>query len=80
MRERRLRPRDAVRGEGTRLQLTRTIVGAFRQMPGLSLSLAEAAPFFGLRPVTCAIVFDELVGQGHLRRAPNGRYTGHCSS
>jgi hypothetical protein len=43
-------------------------------MPGLTLRLEQAARLFGLRTQTCAVVLDDLVRAGHLRRAPDGQY------
>jgi hypothetical protein len=46
----------------------------YREMPGLSLHLGQAARLFGLRPATCQIVLDDLVRRGVLRRATDGQY------
>lgn len=74
--ERRLRRRDAVVGEPPRRQLESTIIGTFREMPGLSLHLAQAARLFGLRVATCQVVLDDLVRHGALRRTADGQYAG----
>jgi len=50
------------------------IVGAYREMPGLSLHLSQAARLFGVKPVTCQVVFDDLVEGGELRRTSDGQY------
>jgi hypothetical protein len=50
------------------------IVGAYREMPGLSLLLPQAARLFGVRPLTCQVVLDDLVSDGQLRRTPDGQY------
>jgi hypothetical protein len=50
------------------------IVGAYREMPGLSLLPPQAARLFGVRPVTCQVVLDDLVSGGQLRRTPDGQY------
>jgi hypothetical protein len=51
------------------------ITGTYREMPGLSLDLPQAALLFGLRPTTCRVVLDDLVRGGRLRRATDGQYT-----
>ena len=50
------------------------IGGTYREMPGLALELSDAARLFGLREATCSILLDDLVRQGRLRRALDGRY------
>jgi hypothetical protein len=75
--ERRHAPRQSPHqsaGEPQREQLVSTIVGAYREMPGLCLTLNQAARLFGLRDVTCHIVLEDLVKKGSLRRARNGQY------
>jgi DNA-binding IclR family transcriptional regulator len=50
------------------------IVGTYREMPGLSLSLNQAARLFGLRETTCRVVLRDLVDAGLLRRTRDGHY------
>ena len=38
----------------------------YREMPGLSLTLSQAARLFNLEPTQCACVLDSLVSRGHL--------------
>jgi hypothetical protein len=52
------------------------ILGTFLEMPGLRLHLNQAARLFGLRPRTCQVLLEDLVAQGHLRRAHDGQYVG----
>jgi hypothetical protein len=66
-------PED-VHGEPHRRLLEATIIGSYREMPGLSLHLAQASRLFGLRTTTCKIVLEGLVQRGHLRRAHDGQY------
>ena len=73
--ERRDRVRGTVEGEPDRRHLVWMIVGTYREMPGLTLHLNQAARLFGLRPTTCQIVLDDLVRAGQLRRASDGQYT-----
>ena len=78
--ERRFRRRDAVAGEPPRRQLESMIVGTYREMPGLSLHLPQAARLFGLRVTTCQAVLDDLVRQGALRRVADGQYAGRTEA
>jgi two-component system, cell cycle response regulator DivK len=72
--ERRRHRRGAAGGEPQRKSLDAMIRGTYREMPGLSLSLDQAARLFGLREQTCRIVLDDLVGSGALRRSADGQY------
>lgn len=40
----------------------------FLEMPGLSLTLAQASRLCGASPEDCQRVFEELIGDGLLRR------------
>jgi hypothetical protein len=62
--------------EPSRAQLVTMVIGTFREMPGLSLHLNQAARLFGVRPTTCQVVLDDLVALGRLRRAHDGQYVG----
>lgn len=46
----------------------------FQEMPGLSLTVAQARRLWHLDPVTCDRVLASLVRDGHLRRTPDGLY------
>jgi CheY-like chemotaxis protein len=72
--ERRRTPRVPSKGEPPRAQLTSVIVGAYRELPGLNLTLDQAARLFGLRDNTCRVVLDDLIKDGKLRRSIEGRY------
>ena len=74
--ERRRTRRGPSEGEPPRAQLTSVIVGAYREMPGLNLTLDQAARLFGLRDNTCRVVLDDLIKDGTLRRSIEGRYVG----
>jgi hypothetical protein len=50
------------------------ILGTFREMPGLSLHMNQAARLFGLRRGTCEVILEDLVAQGKLRRASDGQF------
>jgi hypothetical protein len=72
--ERRRVERGTSSGEPPRSRLVTMIESTYREMPGLSLRLDEAARLFGLRERTCLVVLDDLVRDGRLRRSWNGRY------
>jgi transposase len=72
--EQRRRRRGDAQGEPNRGVLESLIIVSYRQMPGLSLHLDQAARWFGLRGTTCQIVLEDLVRRGRLRRAEDGQY------
>ena len=71
VRDRRRHVRGGADAEPPRHSLVAMILGTYREMPGLCLHLNQAARLFGLRHSTCQIVLDDLVAEGHLRRAPD---------
>ena len=74
--ERRRHPRGTPDGEPERWHLVSMVVGTYREMPGLTVNLGQAARLFGLRRTTCQIVLDDLVRGSQLRRTPDGQYIG----
>jgi hypothetical protein len=48
--------------------------GEYREMPGLSLTLPQAARLWGLDHGTCELVLTELIERRVLKRALNGTY------
>ena len=46
----------------------------YSEMPGLSLTLAQAARLWGLDRGACEILLTKLVERRVLKRAPNGTY------
>jgi hypothetical protein len=72
--ERRRSHRGSIEGEPPRPQLVRMIEASYREMPGLSLHLRQAARLFGLREATCRVVLEDLVRKGRLRRSADGQY------
>ncbi len=66
--------RCGLRGEPSRAHLVTLILGAYAEMPGLSLHLRQAARFFGLRETTCRVVLSDLVRDGRLRQSADGQY------
>ena len=60
--------------EPKRPHLVAMIMGSYREMPGLSLRLEQAARLFNLSAETCRSVLEDLVGQRRLRRDMQGQY------
>ena len=63
-----------------RSTLVTMILGTYREMPGLSLSLDQAARLFGLRETTCRVVLRDLVDAGRLCRSPDGHYRAYVGA
>src|SRR5688572_23615720 len=72
--DRRRHERGTIVTQPTREHVVTTIIGTFREMPGLCLHLNQAARLFGLPVSTCEVVLRDLVAQGTLRRAHDGQY------
>jgi len=72
--ERRQSPRDGVRGEPSRARLVALMLGTYREMPRLSLTVRQAARLFGLRDVTCLAVLRDLVTSGDLYQTADSQY------
>lgn len=47
----------------------------FNEMPGLRLTLPQAARLWGLEPPACRVVIEALVGSSFLRWTPRGAIT-----
>ena len=71
--------RSVIRGtshaEPSRGELVAMILGMYREMPGLSLYLRQAARLFGVPAVTCQLVLDHLVVRNELQKTADGQYT-----
>jgi hypothetical protein len=46
----------------------------YREMPGLSLTVQQAARLLGVQPMICQTVLQELVVDGVLYSTPRGTY------
>ena len=55
-------------------QLARVVRAEYAEMPGLSVTLAQAQRLWGVDESTCRRVFDGLVARGVLRRTAKGCY------
>lgn len=54
--------------------MTERIRGEFREMPGLTLSLAQACRLWSLDEVTCGEALSQLVQNGFLCRRADGGF------
>ena len=54
--------------------ITERVRGEYREMPGLSLTLAQAGRLWSLDAQTCADVLGQLVDAGFLRRKADGAF------
>ena len=57
-----------------RLSIAERIRGEFREMPGLTLTVAQARRLWSLDPTTCSAVLNQLVETGFLCRRADGAY------
>jgi hypothetical protein len=67
-------PHRERRNLASRADLLRRMELEYHEMPGLSLTLAQAKRLFGLREDICARVLTTLIDRAVLRRDPNGAY------
>jgi hypothetical protein len=67
-----VRPND-VRAHAIREALLR-VEGEYREMPGLCLTLPQAARLWGFDRNTCELVVTTLIERGVLKRTLNGAY------
>ncbi len=54
--------------------ITERVRGEFREMPGLTLTVAQAGRLWSLDPHTCNEVLAELVATGFLCRKADGAF------
>jgi len=54
--------------------ITDLVRGEFREMPGLTLTVAQAGRLWSLDPQTCTGVLTDLVDAGFLCRKPDGTF------
>ena len=57
-----------------RALMTERVRGEFREMPGLTLTLAQAGRLWSLDAATCADVLSQLVESGFLCRRADGAF------
>jgi hypothetical protein len=51
----------------------RRVRGEFNEMPGLQLTIPQAARLLGIEPEACRTVIDQLVASDFLRKTPSGK-------
>jgi hypothetical protein len=76
-------PQRARDGRGSEVAPLRArIAGAYREMPGLSLTAAQAARLWSVERAACVAALQALVAEGRLRRTREPRYSvaGHLES
>jgi hypothetical protein len=66
--------REAETQDATVRDLTRRVEAEYTEMPGLSVTLAQARRLLGIDRETCVVVMRTLVDRRFLRRTPQGRY------
>lgn len=54
------------------------ILAEYREMPGLRLTLRQAARLWALDTADCRAILDALVAASSLRRSPKGEYCLPC--
>lgn len=55
-------------------ELTRRVQAEYAEMPGLSVTLAQAQRLLAVDEPMCAAVFKGLINRGVLKRTAQGRY------
>ena len=75
-----VRPAAERRNLVARRALNHRIREQFFEMPGTSLTIAQAARLFGLPCGICARVFQELAMDGEFRLLPDRRYRRHTAA
>jgi hypothetical protein len=58
----------------TRALITERVRGEFREMPGLTLTLAQAGRLWSLDAATCSDILNHLVDAGFLCRRADGAF------
>jgi hypothetical protein len=65
---------DFLAQQDTRALITERVRGEFREMPGLTLTLAQAGRLWSLDADTCCDVLTQLVASGYLCRRADGAF------
>jgi hypothetical protein len=60
--------------DAKRSNVVDTILGSFNEMPGLCLSVEQAARLFNLGIESCQIIHEDLVRESRLHRDARGQY------
>ena len=65
---------DFLTQQDPRTLISERVRGEFREMPGLTLTLAQAGRLWSLDAATCTEVLSQLVSSGFLCRKPDGAF------
>ena len=65
---------DVLSQQDGRAAIIERVRGEFREMPGLTLTLAQAGKLWSLDATTCTEVLSYLVSVGFLCRRPDGAF------
>lgn len=65
---------DSVRRRKAQRELSRLVRAEYEEMPGLSVTLAQAQRLWSVDRQTCELVFMGLVERGFLRRTARDRF------
>jgi|tagenome__1003787_1003787.scaffolds.fasta_scaffold19422318_2 hypothetical protein len=60
--------------EPRRSHVVDTILGSFTEMPGLCLTVEQAARLFNLKIESCEVILEDLVRESRLHRDARGQY------
>jgi hypothetical protein len=60
--------------QDARALIAERVRGEFREMPGLTLTLAQAGRLWSLDAATCSEVLSQLVSSGFLSRRADGAF------
>ena len=60
--------------EDTIRELTRRVRAEYAEMPGLSVTLAQAQRLLAIDQPTCTAIFKALIKRGEIRQTAQGRY------
>src|SRR6478735_11231053 len=60
--------------EPRRSNVVDNILGSFTEMPGLCLTVEQAARLFNLKVETCQVILEDLVRESRLHRDVRGQY------
>ena len=68
------------RNMAARRALSERVRHEFVEMPGTSLTLAQAGRLFGVPTESCSRILSELILDGQIRLSPDSRYRVHSAA
>ena len=60
-------------------QLARRILGEYREMPGLSLTIPQACRLWNLDRAVCEVVLQTLLDEGFITQTAAGQFAAYAS-